>query len=371
LETAGTIARGTAHDFGNLLTAIQGNLLLAMTTMRPPDTGFQYLSRLSQAVNRALDLVSKLRAISQSPPTEKKAIDARDELKTGIDLLHVLEPGSIEIETHISEEPCPIEADPSLLQDMIQILCQNARDAMAKGGRLVAGLERVLLDAGHPDLDPDLHPGEYACISVRDTGQGMSWELRSKVFEPFFTTKDPEKNAGLGLPMVQRIVKDHGGFINFESEEGEGTTFWVYLPIMQTESEKAKFNEIGRHQTGKGECILAADDDAFVLDVIEEILQDSGYKVITALNGQDAIEKFRQEQEHIDLVLLDVVMPEVSGRGVFNQIRELRPDMRVLFASGNQVDIPEAVEAPRASFIQKPYSLSELLRGIRQMLDRS
>ncbi|MEE8110727.1 MAG: response regulator, partial [bacterium] len=162
-----------------------------------------------------------------------------------------------------------------------------------------------------------------------------------------------------------------GGFINPETEEGKGTTFWVYLPVTEAETGASALKAVARSARGKGERILAADDDPLVLDVVEEFLKSSGYDVITVQDGQEAVEKFRQERDRIDLVLLDVVMPRISGREAFRQIRKLRPDVKVLFASGNHVDIPEAVEESGAAFIQKPYSLSELLRSIRQILDRS
>ena len=200
-------------------------------------------ARLGQAVNRASDLVSRLRTTGRDLPAEKKRVAPQEELQAGIALLRALIPDTIKIETRISNGPCPIEADPSLIQDMILTLCLNARDAMPEGGRLMIGLERVLLEAGHPNLDRDAEPGEYACVSVRDTGQGMNWEVRGKAFEPFFTTKGTGLGTGLGLPMVQRIVKEHEGFINLESEVGEGTTFLEKPSRHEGETGKAETQE--------------------------------------------------------------------------------------------------------------------------------
>ena len=370
MESTGILARGIAHDFGNLLTSIQANLMLALTEMKPADPGFIHLSRLSQAANRAAELVTRLRALGRDLPIQKRRVNLNKELQTVLDLLPAIIPDPIEVEIQPCREICTTQADPAFLQDMLINLCLNAKDAMPEGGRLSIGIERLLREAGHPDLRRDMAPGAYDCISVRDSGKGMTQDVRDKIFEPFFTTKGSSKGTGLGLPMVQRIVKEHNGFINIESKPGEGTTFWVYLPVPQMEPAGPDFPGADRLASGKGERILLIDDDLLVLDVIEEMLSACGYEVTTATCGQEGVQLFSEAPEHINLVLTDVVMPDFSGREVFRRIRKMRGDVKVLFSSGNQVELPEAVEENGAAFIQKPYSLSELLKGIRQMLDR-
>ncbi len=370
MESTGILARGIAHDFGNLLTSIQANLMLALTEMKPADPGFIHLSRLSQAANRAAELVTRLRALGRDLPIQKRRVNLNKELQTVLDLLPAIIPDPIEVEIQPCREICTTQADPAFLQDTLINLCLNAKDAMPEGGRLSIGIERLLLEAGHPDLRRDMAPGAYDCISVRDSGKGMTQDVRDKIFEPFFTTKGSSKGTGLGLPMVQRIVKEHNGFINIESKPGEGTTFWVYLPVPQMEPAGPDFPGADRLASGKGERILLIDDDLLVLDVIEEMLSACGYEVTTATCGQEGVQLFSEAPEHINLVLTDVVMPDFSGREVFRRIRKMRGDVKVLFSSGNQVELPEAVEENGAAFIQKPYSLSELLKGIRQMLDR-
>jgi PAS domain S-box-containing protein len=371
LETIGLLAGEIAEDFSNLLTFMQGHIMLALTGMKPDDPGFQHLFELSQAADRACELVAKLRKLDHTPLFNKKVTELKDEFQSVLDLLDVILPDSIEIERSISPESCSVEADPALIQDLMINLCLNARDAMPEGGRLNIGLDRVLLEPGHPDLDESLDPGEYACIWVRDTGTGMSEEVQGQIFEPFFTTKERGKGSGLGLPTVMRTVKDHNGFINFESIEGEGTTFWVYLPLAKTDTtELSDFSVIHQHPQGNGECILVVDDEQGVLDLIGEILESFGYQVLTAQSGNEAVELFRVDPDRVDLVLMDVVMPGLSGREAFTEIRKLQPSAKVIFATANSVAIPEAVQASGAAFIGKPYSLEELLAGIRQMLDR-
>ena len=370
MESTGILARGIAHDFGNLLTSIQANLMLALTEMKPADPGFIHLSRLSQAANRAAELVTRLRALGRDLPIQKRRVNLNKELQTVLDLLPAIIPDSIEVEIQPCREICTSQADPVFLQDMLINLCLNAKDAMPDGGRLSVGIERLLLEAGHPDLGRDMAPGAYDCISVRDSGKGMTQAVRDKIFEPFFTTKGSSKGTGLGLPMVQRIVKEHNGFINIETKPGEGTTFWVYLPVPRPEPAGPDFPGADRLASGKGERILLIDDDLLVLDVIEEMLSACGYEVTTATCGREGVQLFSEAPERINLVLTDVVMPDFSGREVFHRIRKMRGDVKVLFSSGNQVELPEAVEENGAAFIQKPYSLSELLKGIRQMLDR-
>ncbi len=214
MESTGILARGIAHDFGNLLTSIQANLMLALTEMKPANPGFIHLARLSQAANRAAKLVTRLRALGRDLPIQKRRVNLNMELQTVRDLLPAIIPDSIEVEIQPCREICTTQADPVFLQDMLMNLCLNAKDAMPEGGRLSIRIERLLLEAGHPDLGRDMAPGAYDCISVHDSGKGMTQDVRDKIFEPFFTTKGSSKGTGLGLPMVQRIVKEHNGFIN-------------------------------------------------------------------------------------------------------------------------------------------------------------
>jgi CheY-like chemotaxis protein len=250
-------------------------------------------------------------------------------------------------------------------------LATNARDAMPKGGLLTIGTETLDIDEEFIKEHGFGNEGEYALISLTDTGAGMDRETREKIFEPFFTTKEVGKGTGLGLAMVYGIIKQHDGYINVYSEPGRGTTFRIYLPLIQAEAEEIKPEAIQPIETCT-ETVLLAEDEDVIREFIKKLLEEYGYKVITAVDGQTAINEFKAHKNKIQLLLLDVIMPNRNGREAYEEIKKIRPDIKVLFMSGYPADIIQKHDIIERGFayIEKPASPTKLLRKIRDILDK-
>jgi CheY-like chemotaxis protein len=263
-------------------------------------------------------------------------------------------------------------ADGGQIEQVLMNLAANARDAMPNGGLLLIQTERVLSGVEGLTQTGQETPAHYALISVSDTGAGIDKPMRERIFEPFFTTKEVGRGTGLGLSMAYGIIKQHNGEIYVYSEKGKGTTFKIYLPLLQTDEDiKEESAEIT--VPGKGvETILVAEDDADVRSLTKSILESSGYTVVEAMHGEDAIRTFNQNKETIDLLLLDVVMPQKDGREVYEEIKMTKPDIKVVFISGYAADIlhQKGIIDAGLTFVSKPILPEELLRTVRAMLDQ-
>ena len=276
----------------------------------------------------------------------------------------------VELQTHFGEERLPVEMDPGQLEQVLVNLAVNARDAMPDGGRLVVEVEPADLDEEYAYMHPDTEPGAYVRLKVSDTGVGMDAETVERVFEPFFTTK--EDGTGLGLATVYGIVTGVGGRIDVYSEPGMGTTVKVHLPASQGEAVESESHADPR-PGGDGEVILVVEDEPDVRRMAERILTKNGYSVIATGGGEEALEVCGRPGQAIDLLLTDVIMPEMLGTELVDRAKALRPKLTVVFMSGysHEVLAPEALaEQNGSAFIEKPFSASELLRVIRALLDR-
>ena len=277
---------------------------------------------------------------------------------------------------HVSLEILPgrelgtIQADPGQIEQILVNLCLNARDAMPLGGSIAIETENILFDPAYCRTHAWAEPGRYALLSVSDTGHGMDADTLERIFEPFFTTKEVGEGTGLGLATVYGLVKQHGGLIHVYSEIGQGTIFKLYFPLVERVAS-AVGHEIDGPIRGGRETILLAEDDEFVRNLNETILQRAGYSVLTASDGEEAVELFNAHSTEIDLALLDVMMPKLGGRGVYERIRENCPKMRVLFASGYSMNAihTDFVLHEGLHLIQKPCGRERLLHKIRQVLD--
>jgi CheY-like chemotaxis protein len=267
-------------------------------------------------------------------------------------------------------ETLPINADAGQIEQVLLNLCVNARDAMPEGGRITIETERAELDAGYCELHPEAKPGRYVAISVSDTGCGIAPEIRARVFEPFFTTKEVGRGTGLGLATVYAIVQRHGGCINLYSEVGIGTTFRVYLPLIEATpvsdlDGKSQGLELFR---GKGETILVAEDDEQVLSITSRILNLANYRVISARDGEQVLEIYKQKAQEIRMVILDVVMPKLNGRQTYDSLKRSAPDLPIIFATGYSYHHLQDQIIEQEQILRKPFTPRELLSKVQNSL---
>jgi CheY-like chemotaxis protein len=250
-------------------------------------------------------------------------------------------------------------------------LATNARDAMPEGGQLIIKTGVVHVDDSYAETHLFMKTGDHAVLTVSDTGTGMDLKIRESIFEPFFTTKEVGKGTGLGLAMVYGIIKQHDGNIHVSSEPGKGTTFSIYLPIVRAGTEERK-KPVTSVPLGKGETILIAEDDIQLRKIARIILKESGYHIIEAENGAEAVSKFKENADKVSLLLLDVIMPGKNGRVVFDEIKKLNPDIKALFISGytDEIIAKKGILDEGFDFVSKPINLDTMLRKIRDVLDR-
>jgi len=373
IEAVGLLAGGVAHDFNNILTAIIGysHLILEQAVVNEPVK--KYVDEILMASRRAAALTQGLLAFSRKQAVTLAVIDLSEVIRGNEAFLRRLIREDIELTISCSGEPLAILADRGQMEQVIMNLVTNARDAMPNGGRLSIETQPVTLDQEFIETHGYGIAGSYALISVFDSGVGMDRETQSRIFEPFYTTKEQGKGTGLGLSMAYGIVKKHDGFINVYSEPGTGTIFKICLPRLQAAGQvvKTESRETGPLRGGT-ETILVGEDDAALLRLTTKVLDHYGYCVIGAVDGQDAVDKFVEYGDSINLVVLDAIMPKKNGKQAYDAMRVVRPDLKAVFVSGYSRDIfaEGAVMDGYSVFIQKPVSPDELLAKVREMLDK-
>jgi PAS domain S-box-containing protein len=368
MEAVGQLAGGIAHDFNNLLLAVLANAELALAKLPADSEAAECLREIEGAGVRAADLTNQLLAFSRRQPLRPMAVDLNELTRGLMRMLRRLLPENIEIDLIAGQELAAVNADPTQLEQVVVNLCVNARDAMDRGGQLTLQTENVLIEPDYCELHAWARPGRYVLLSVTDTGVGMTAEVRERAFEPFFTTKGAQHGTGLGLATVYGIVQQHGGMLHVASKLAEGTTFRVYLPA-DTRLAAEVGQKIERPPPEGHETILVAEDEERVRKVVVQILQRAGYRTIAAADGVQAIRLLRERPEAVHLVLLDVVMPELGGPETWEQIRELRAGLRVLFMSGYADERYLARLPPGTEILDKPFRTEELLSRIRKKLD--
>ncbi|HHN64698.1 MAG TPA: response regulator [Nitrospirae bacterium] len=371
MEAIGHLAGGIAHDFNNILTAIIGYSTLLQQKMKEDDPMRSMVNSVISSAERAANLTQELLAFSRKQIINPKPVEINDLVKDMEKLLLRLIGEDIEFRTILSEQQLWVVADRGQLEQVIMNLITNARDAMPGGG--ILSIETATVEITRRQIDEQrdvIRPGRYAVISISDTGTGMDEETKEHIFEPFYTTKDVGKGTGLGLSVVYGIVKQHNGHIKVYSEKGHGTTFRIYLPLGKADIKEEK-TEQRVELRGGTETVLLAEDESAVRELIKTVLTERGYEVIEAVDGRDAIEKFTVNRDRINLMILDVVMPEKSGREVYEEIKRIRPDIKVLFTSGYTSNIiqQKGVLDEGINFISKPVSPDELLIKVREVLE--
>jgi PAS domain S-box-containing protein len=371
MEAVGQLAGGIAHDFNNILTAITGYGSLMMGKMGDGDQLKYYLQQILDSAHRAANLTQGLLAFSRKQAISTSPVHVNKIIGNVEKLMRRLIGEDIEMSVSLADDDLTVMADSGQIEQVLVNLATNARDAMSEGGRLTIRTEAVILDQEFVKAHGYGKPGAYALIAVSDTGVGIDDKTKERIFEPFFTTKDVGKGTGLGLSIVYGIVKQHTGHITCYSEPGKGTTFKIYLPVIKPAALKPEPGAVHPAQGGT-ETILIAEDDASVRALVKEVLEQSGYAVIEAVDGEDAVSAFTKNRDKIKLLILDVIMPKKNGKEAYEEIRKARPDVKVIFSSGYTADIlhRKGLDEGDVGFISKPVSPTELLRSVRQALDR-
>jgi PAS domain S-box-containing protein len=371
MEGIGRLAGGVAHDFNNLLTVILGNISLLRSILRGSDDGADLLVDCEQAAQRASELTNQLLGFARRKPLSLQPLDLNRRVAENAQLLRRIIDPSIRI--HVQPEPQPwlIEGDPSQIGQVLMNLCLNARDALIPMGGLIR-VETANVTLGETQLrdNVDARVGEFVRLTVADDGSGISTEIRTRIFEPFFTTKPPGKGTGLGLAVVFGIVQQHNGWIECQSQPGIGTCFDVYFPRSREPAAAPVPSTTVVPRKGN-ETILLVDDEAMIRELGRTILLQQGYRILQAEDGLVALDVFQQYAGEIDLVVLDLTMPNLSGRETFRRLRELDPNVGVLLSSGYSADEFEPGELDGIlGFIPKPYRVDELAAAVRAALDR-
>ncbi|MCH8898323.1 MAG: response regulator, partial [Chloroflexi bacterium] len=372
LETVGRLAGGVAHDFNNVLTAIMGytqlSLLLAPAECEISD----HLQEIKKAADRAANLTGQLLAFSRQQVIEPKVLDLNDVVINLGKMLRRLIGEDIELITLPATELDLVKADPGQIEQVLLNLAVNARDAMPDGGKLTIKTACVTLDAEYVRHHEDASPGRHVMLVVSDTGTGISEEVQKHMFEPFFTTKMVGKGTGLGLATCFGIVQQSGGHIEVETEPGQGTSFKVYLPVTEETYEvQPKIVDSSISPQGN-ETVLLAEDESMVRSMVATVLRDRGYVVLEASNGEEALRMVQsQGGENIELLVTDVVMPQMNGRELAEKLHDSHPNLKFLFTSGyiggpwSELDIlPNS-----AGFLAKPYMPETLAVKVREALD--
>ncbi|MFA5352653.1 MAG: PAS domain S-box protein [Thermodesulfovibrionales bacterium] len=371
MEAIGTLAGGVAHDFNNILTAIMGYASLLRTKMGKDDPLETYVEQILSTTERATNLTQSLLTFSRRQVINPRPVNLNDIIRDINKLLLRLIREDIDLQLDLSDEELTIMADPVQIEQVLMNLVTNARDAMPEGGAISLETRQVEIDELYVRRHLFTRSGPYAMITVSDTGMGMDEKTRENLFEPFYTTKDIGKGTGLGLAIVYGVVKQHNGNINVYSESGKGTTFKIFFPLIKAKPDGTRPPLPPPPEKGN-EVVLVAEDDDAVRFLIRDILAGSGYTVIEARDGVEAVEQFRRNSDRIQAVLLDVVMPKRSGREVYQMIRALNPRIKPLFMSGYTADLIHNMEILESglNFISKPLMPDDLLRKLREVLDR-
>jgi len=370
MEAVGLLAGGVSHDFNNILTAIVGYGNLLRMKMKEDDPLRHNVTQILASVERGANLTHSLLAFSRKQVMNPRPVNFNAIVESVHKLLKRLIGEDIELKTLLTAEDVTVMADSGQIEQVLMNLATNARDAMPNGGRLTIETERIEVKEAYITSHGYGLPGTYVLISVTDSGTGMDEATKAKLFEPFFSTKEVGKGTGLGLAMIYGIIKQHNGYINVYSEPGEGTTFKIYLPVIKAKIEAPTLPEV-LPSAGGTETVLIAEDDESARELTKTVLQEFGYSVIEAKDGEDAVEKFMQNSKTIKLLLLDVIMPKKSGPEVLNEIKKVMPDIKALFISGYTADTihKKKLLDEHINFVSKPFSPQVILQKIREVLD--
>ena len=372
LEAVGRLAGGVAHDLNNLLSPILGYSELMLLELDSDDKLRAHPQQIINASLKARDLIHQLLAYSRKQALDYRPVDLNTVLKNLQNILRRTIREDIDLILNLSPNSQSVKVDTGQIEQVIMNLCVNAQDAMPNGGRLIIETDIVELDQIYANNLPGVKPGHYMLMSINDTGIGMDENTRSRIFEPFFSTKG-KHGTGLGLATAYGIVKQHGGNIWVYSEPNVGTAFKVYLPVSYEPSEIIKNNSKPILNQKWSETILVIDDNQVVINIVREMLEQFGYTILTSDNSTEALVLLDQNNGDVDLLLTDVVMPEMNGKELYERAVEKKPDIKVIYMSGYLDDIiaSHGILEHGVKFIQKPFTVQSLLLKIREAIDES
>jgi len=370
MDAIGRLAGGVAHDFNNMLTAIQGYSSLLLTELPERDSRRENVEEILKAGERATALTKQLLAFSRRQVLEPRVLDLNEVIRNLSRMLSRLIGENIELSFSPAPDLWHVLADPGQIEQVLLNLAINARDAMPRGGRLTIETRNTQLDGSHWRKDFPVQSGDYSLLAVTDTGVGIPPEIQTRLFEPFFTTKPRGEGTGLGLSTVYGIVKQSGGYIWVYSEPGAGSTFKVYLPRVDAPLSVSETPRTATSATGS-ETILFVEDEREVRSLVEKLLRLQGYKVLSAADPVAALAHAREQSGVIDLLITDVMLPGLSGRDLAHQIQELKPEIPILFISGYSDDavVRHGNLDAGTHFLQKPFTPLQLGKKIREILD--
>ena len=372
MHAIGILAGGIAHDFNNLLTAILGSADMILMEHENDNSLYDDLNEIKKAAQRATNLTRQLLLFSRKAPMGFKAHSLNASVENLQKMIQRLIGEDIQVETNLADGLPTVKADPGTIEQVIMNLVVNARDSMPQGGKVTISTEEVYFSESDCRQMQDVKPGHHVCLSVADTGYGMTPDTMQHIFEPFFTTKEPGCGTGLGLSVVYGIVQQHEGWINVYSHPDVGSVFKIYLPAVfeAPKTGEKKTKNVPSRSHGNGERILVVEDDEDVRNLTISLLGKNGYHVFSAANTDDAMNVFDRENGHFDLILSDVVLPDGTGIELVEKLRADNPDVKALITSGYMDDKSQwpAIQQKGLPYIQKPYELADLLRTIRDVL---
>ncbi len=372
LESIGTLAGGIAHDLNNILQPI----LLSVQLLKPGISGKKYervLNVVESSAERGADLIRQVLSFARGVESSKQTLNIKYLISDVLKIMKETFPKSIMIKTYSDKEIRNIKGDFTQLHQVLLNICVNARDSMPDGGELVISTRNMRTDEYGTSTYYGIEPGEYVEITISDTGSGISPDVMDKIFDPFFTTKGVDKGTGLGLSTAYGIIKEHGGHIHAESEAGRGSKFLVYLPAIPTKArQESRAYEDVNLAAVTGGTVLIVDDEPAVLDITRAILEEFGYKVLTANNGHEALDVIADRKKIIDVAIVDMMMPVIGGKTVIRSLKKKRPSLKIISASGYQKEheLVNMEENPPDAFLHKPYSAETLLRTLDEVLNK-
>lgn len=370
IEAVGQLAGGVAHDYNNALGVVIGYTELAIRRVEPSGKLYDYLDEVLSAAKRSANITRQLLAFARKQIIDPVVLDLNNTVEGMLKMLRHLIGENIDLAWLPVSNVWMLKIDPSQIDQILANLCINARDAIRDVGKITIETDNVTLDEAYSEQHAGFVPGQFVLLTVSDNGCGMDRERVDKIFEPFYTTKGVGRGTGLGLSTVFGIVKQNGGFINVYSEPGKGTTFKVYLPRHLGADEQEELKPAVQPPRGQGETVLLVEDEIALLELGMEMLEGLGYKVLTANTPQQALSLAQEYTGELHLLMTDVVMPEMNGRDLAEQIRAMHPQIKTLFVSGYtaNVIVHHGVLEKGTHFLQKPFSLRNLAVKVREAL---
>ncbi len=371
MESIGMLAGGIAHDFNNILGGILGYASLMKLQMSEDDRFYKFVDSIEKSAVRGAELTNQLLVFAKRGQAQLSRVNINDVVNDTLKIIRSTFPKFIQIEANLSENIPPVLSDEAQLHQVMMNLCVNARDAIDKKGTITIHTKSLTIDQEVARQHNVSQEGTYVVIEVADTGVGIDPNLLKRIFEPFFSTKEQGKGTGLGLSMIYGFVHSQNGFIDVESTPGKGSIFRIFLPAIPGERKETE-TKAGQKQIQKGdEIILVVDDEKVLRDFLRQALEGYGYTVLEAEDGESAVEVFKENNEKVQLIILDMIMPNMSGEKALFQIRQMNSSVPVLVSSGysDKDKFERIAELGIAGILHKPFRINKLLTQIRTILD--